>query len=79
MSFSGERGVALPPYFVNRYGAFYLGEWKDGQPHGLGKLLYPNGSYFEGPFIKGSVTGNDGLYIYPDGSYKRGSVDNGKL
>lgn len=48
-------------------------------PNGVGKLYFENGCYFEGLFVNGEITGEDGLYFYPDGSLKRGSVKNGKL
>ena len=64
---------------MNRYKATYLGEWNNGQPNGIGKLYYPNGSYFEGPFVNGEITGQDGVYFYPDGSYKRGNIQAGKM
>jgi len=72
-------GFALPPHYLNRYKAYYLGQWNNGQPSGTGKLYFENGSYFEGPFVNGEITGQDGIYFYPDGSYKRGTVSGGKM
>ncbi len=42
-------------------------------------MYFNNGSYFEGPFSKGEIVGEDGVYIYPNGSYKRGQIKNGRL
>ena len=41
-------------------GAKYVGEWKDGQPNGQGKLILPNGVQYVGEFRdgKGSRDGN---------------------
>jgi len=33
-------GTMLPPHYVNRYKAYYLGEWNNGQPSGIGKLYF---------------------------------------
>lgn len=65
-------GVVLPPHNLNTLSGYYLGEWNKGQPEGFGKLYYQNGSYYEGPFVAGALSGRDGLYVYPDGSYKQG-------
>lgn len=69
----------MPPYYINKYKAYYEGGWNAGQPTGTGKLYFDNGAYFEGPFTNGDISGEDGIYIYPDGSYKRGIIRNGKL
>ncbi|XP_027964055.1 MORN repeat-containing protein 1 [Eumetopias jubatus] len=35
----------------------YEGEWKGGKKHGQGKLLFKDGSYYEGKFVDGEITG----------------------
>nr|KAF6506612.1 MORN repeat containing 1 [Rousettus aegyptiacus] len=35
----------------------YEGEWKGGKTHGRGKLLFKDGSYYEGEFVHGEITG----------------------
>uniref|UniRef100_A0A2K6FG12 MORN repeat containing 1 n=1 Tax=Propithecus coquereli TaxID=379532 RepID=A0A2K6FG12_PROCO len=35
----------------------YEGEWKGGKKHGRGKLLFKDGSYYEGEFVDGEITG----------------------
>ncbi|XP_076718793.2 MORN repeat-containing protein 1 [Callospermophilus lateralis] len=35
----------------------YEGEWKEGKIHGHGKLLFNDGSYYEGEFADGEITG----------------------
>nr|XP_011765566.1 MORN repeat-containing protein 1 isoform X6 [Macaca nemestrina] len=35
----------------------YEGEWKGGRKHGHGKLLFKDGSYYEGAFVDGEITG----------------------
>nr|XP_054114688.1 MORN repeat-containing protein 1 isoform X10 [Callithrix jacchus] len=35
----------------------YEGEWKGGKKHGHGKLLFKDGSYYEGAFVDGEITG----------------------
>ncbi|XP_066126751.1 MORN repeat-containing protein 1 isoform X1 [Saccopteryx bilineata] len=35
----------------------YEGEWKGGKTHGHGKLLFKDGSYYEGEFVNGEIMG----------------------
>ncbi|XP_023377405.1 MORN repeat-containing protein 1 [Pteropus vampyrus] len=35
----------------------YEGEWKGGKTHGRGKLLFKDGSFYEGEFVHGEITG----------------------
>ncbi|XP_055275367.1 MORN repeat-containing protein 1 isoform X8 [Moschus berezovskii] len=52
-----------PPW--NGYGVYvypnsffrYEGEWRGGKKHGWGKLLFKDGSYYEGDFVDGEITG----------------------
>jgi len=40
-------------YYLFNYAAYYDGEWKNGLPHGQGKLIYDDGSMYEGCFKQG--------------------------
>ncbi|XP_021511168.2 MORN repeat-containing protein 1 isoform X1 [Meriones unguiculatus] len=59
----GRHSVRPPPR--NGYGVYvhsnsffrYEGEWKGGKKHGHGKLLFKDGSYYEGEFMDGEITG----------------------
>jgi hypothetical protein len=53
-------------------GCYYDGEWRNGRPHGAGKIYGKNGIFFEGGFVAGVATCEDGLFIFPDGSHYRG-------
>ncbi|XP_059757132.1 MORN repeat-containing protein 1 isoform X13 [Balaenoptera ricei] len=35
----------------------YEGEWRGSRKHGQGKLLFKDGSYYEGEFVDGEITG----------------------
>jgi hypothetical protein len=35
----------------------YTGEWKGGQRHGKGKLIFASGGYIEGIFQNGEISG----------------------
>lgn len=56
----------------------FYGDIYDGHPTGFGRLLNPDGSFFEGEFFNGVVHTSRGLYIYPDASYYFGEVRNSK-
>jgi antitoxin component YwqK of YwqJK toxin-antitoxin module len=45
--------VPLPPYLILHKNASYEGEWRQGKPHGHGKIYYKSGAYFEGEFRDG--------------------------
>ncbi|XP_012589984.1 PREDICTED: MORN repeat-containing protein 1, partial [Condylura cristata] len=52
--------VSSPGHGVYTYrNAFfrYEGEWRGGKKHGRGKLLLRDGSYYEGEFLRGEITG----------------------
>ena len=44
----------------------YIGELKNGIPHGHCKIIYTDGHIFEGKFVKGVRHGH-GKYLWPDG------------
>nr|XP_051695259.1 MORN repeat-containing protein 1 [Oryctolagus cuniculus] len=64
----GGRERRLPPrdgYGIRVFSnAFfrYEGEWRAGKPHGRGKLLFKDGSYYEGEFVDGEITGQGRRY-----------------
>ncbi|XP_045873697.1 MORN repeat-containing protein 1 isoform X2 [Meles meles] len=47
------RGAFVYPNSFFRYD----GEWRRGRTHGQGKLLFKDGSYYEGEFVDGEITG----------------------
>lgn len=59
-------------------GTLYVGDWENGVPHTYGKGLWqrPDGSQYEGNFIKGLKHGI-GTQIFPDGSRYRGEFAKG--
>ncbi|XP_056399328.1 MORN repeat-containing protein 1 isoform X2 [Hyla sarda] len=57
----------------------YDGEWKDGKKHGHGKLLFRDGSYYEGEFVHGEITGNGLRYWAALGNTYSGEFQDGEL
>ncbi|XP_075697070.1 MORN repeat-containing protein 1 isoform X2 [Rhinoderma darwinii] len=57
----------------------YEGEWKDGKKHGHGKLLFRDGSYYEGEFVRGEITGNGLRYWATRGNTYSGEFQDGEL
>jgi hypothetical protein len=73
-----------PIYYLNSLKAFYQGFWNNGLPHGEGRILYPDGSYYEGRIVNGELdTGKknseEGIYIFKDSSYYIGGFKNSKF
>lgn len=58
---------------------YYTGEWKEGFPHGLGEIVFQNGSILKSTFINGKAKGTDSILAMDDGSYYRGNIDNNSL
>jgi len=51
-------------------GSRYIGELKEGVPHGKGTLIWPDGKNYRGDFKNGYMNGW-GVFIWPDlGSYE---------
>lgn len=72
-----ERGKKIGnSYFIIPYSVYYNGEWKGGRPHGVGDVVFQNGSVLKGSFYRGKVRGKDCILIMDDGSYYRGNMDN---
>ncbi|XP_072012072.1 MORN repeat-containing protein 1 isoform X2 [Engystomops pustulosus] len=57
----------------------YEGEWKDGKKHGHGKLLFRDGSYYEGEFVHGEITGSGLRYWAAQGNTYSGEFLDGEL
>lgn len=58
-------------------GDYYEGEWKKGQPNGIGKMVYANGDVYEGSWVFGKIEG-EGKMKYKDGKSYTGSWTNGE-
>ncbi|XP_075047828.1 MORN repeat-containing protein 1 isoform X2 [Mixophyes fleayi] len=57
----------------------YDGEWEDGKKHGHGKLLFRDGSSYEGEFVHGEITGNGLRYWATSGNTYSGEFLEGEL
>jgi len=65
----------LGPYQL-KSGSVYLGQWKNGQKHGRGKLAWEDGSLYEGQWVNNMSNGK-GRLIHSDGDVYEGDwVDN---
>jgi hypothetical protein len=74
-----ERGKRFEnSYFIPAYKVYYTGEWKLGRPHGVGEVVFENGSMLKATFVNGRVKGNDCLLVMENGSFYQGGIeDNG--
>jgi hypothetical protein len=75
-----------PIYFIYEKSAVYQGHWDNGEPHGYGRVVYSDFSYYEGLFSHSEpctfITPEhheDSIYIFPDGTYYRGEFMNSKF
>ena len=50
---------------IDKYGTVYVGDIRNGFPHGRGKCTYNNGTWFEGNFANGNRM--DGTHYSADG------------
>ncbi|XP_069597680.1 MORN repeat-containing protein 1 [Ranitomeya imitator] len=57
----------------------YEGEWKGGKKHGHGKLLFRDGSYYEGEFVRGEIVGSGLRYWAAQGNIYSGEFQDGEL
>uniref|UniRef100_F6YSP0 MORN repeat containing 1 n=1 Tax=Ornithorhynchus anatinus TaxID=9258 RepID=F6YSP0_ORNAN len=57
----------------------YEGEWKEGKKHGHGKLLFKDGSFYEGDFVDGEIMGNGFRYWASSGNTYSGQFVFGEL
>jgi hypothetical protein len=58
--------------YTNMNGHTYIGEWKDGNPHGKGTEITAWGSTFAGNF-KGGLW-SSGVVTFPDGTWYKGAL-----
>ena len=58
-------------------GDVYTGAWKNGKPHGTGKLT-SGGEVYEGSFTNGVINGS-GQKTFANGDIVKGTFTNGKL
>ena len=58
-------------------GDYYEGEWKKGNPNGMGKMTYADGSVYKGQWVNGQRCG-EGSMFYADGSEYEGNWKEGK-
>lgn len=58
-------------------GDYYEGEWKKGQPNGIGIMIYASGDTYEGSWILGKFDGS-GKMNYKNGNIYNGMWKNGK-
>ena len=53
----------------------YMGQYKNGEKHGVGIFVWENGNIYQGQYKEGKVNGN-GVMIYHDGSSYNGNWEN---
>lgn len=73
-----RKGTRLSLFYLFEYGAYYDGDWKNGLPHGAGRLIYDDGSLYEGCFRDGLAECRKALFIRENGTYYKGEVRNNK-
>ena len=56
----------------------YIGQSKDGKPHGKGKMVFANGDEYDGGWKDGKMHG-EGVCEYANGSVYKGAWENGKM
>lgn len=59
-------------------GGFYIGEFKDDIPHGMGEFIFGDGRKYVGMFDRGESNGK-GVFKFPDGEIREGEFSSGKL
>ena len=64
--------------FDDGCGNIYDGQWKEGEPHGKGKIWWDNGEYYEGDFKNGSPHGK-GKMTNEDGEVYEGGFAYGNF
>lgn len=62
--------IKMQPYQFDN-GSIYLGQWKYGMKHGLGKQMWGDGSFYEGDWVNNMACGK-GRLIHSDGDYYEG-------
>ena len=64
---------------VDSKGNKYIGEWKDDQFNGKGRLLSINGDFYEGDFVQGKMEGNGIFHSTKYGYNYTGELKNNKF
>lgn len=65
---TGKQGVVKYGSFKYDDGTQYIGDWNDkGQKHGMGHMLLPDGTRYDGGFDSGLFNGL-GVIAFPDGA-----------
>ena len=75
---SERKGTKLPLYYIYSYSGYYEGEWKNGRPHGYGRLVYDDGSLYEGCFRNGAADCKDALFVKDATTFYKGAIRNNK-
>jgi hypothetical protein len=66
---NNDKGSVLEPDIILPNGDQYQGEFKSGQFHGQGKLVFVRGGFYEGEFTQGRMTGKGTLVDSDDTRY----------
>ena len=64
---------------VDHLNCIFEGQIKAGRPHGFGRKIFANGSYYIGLFSKGSVHGFGTIYSSDDVVLEQGNWVNGEM
>jgi hypothetical protein len=56
----------------------FLGQYSDGKKNGSGKLMFADGSYYDGEFLANDIHGR-GVYVWPDGKKYVGQWGKNKM
>lgn len=56
-------------YYIKCRETHYQGNWFQGMPHGKGRAIYPDGSYYIGNFKDGEAEDEKGILFFPNGAY----------
>ena len=71
-----RKGVKLDLYYLFQFAAYYEGDWRNGLPNGFGRIIYDDGSLYEGCFNNGVAECDQALFICGNGNYYRGRIKN---
>ena len=71
-------GFGKETYARDSNGDYYIGEFKDGEKNGNGKLVWQDGEVYEGEFVDGLRSGN-GTQLYASGAKYKGRWLNDQL
>ncbi|CAF0800985.1 unnamed protein product [Adineta ricciae] len=57
----------------------YEGTWREGKKHGFGKLLFSDGSYYQGEFVNNEIIGQGTRYFASSGNTYTGHFHYGEM